>query len=167
MEKLPQNALEKDRSEIENTGKESEELLPHEKFDILLGLFGTNKAREKFLEICKNYLSARITTDIQINTSNSENYSTKKIPYSPPGRALLHNIIMDTISKLAVETRDPTEVQSQVLRDFYSREEIAKAIKSYFAHEIKQENIDDEDELEKKKIKMSGPAYFHSLGREH
>ena len=167
MEKLPQNAVEKVETSTKNVEVAKKELPPYEKFNILLGLFGTDKARENFLETCKKYLSARIAHETQINTSEAENYRPKKITYSPPQRASLHNAIMDTISRLATETKNPSPEQSAVLSDFYSREDIAKSIKSYFAHESSQEYLDDEDEPKVNRRDISGPAYFHSLGKEH
>ena len=169
MEKLTQEVLENVQTSIKNTEKVKKELLPHEKFNILLGLFGTDRARKSFLETCKNYLSARIMHETQAKMSDAENYRTKKITYSPPERANIHNAIMDTISRLATETKNPTPEQSAILRDFYSREDIATAIKSYFTHESKTEYIKDEDEdkPEVKKKDMSDPAYFHYLGKEH
>ena len=142
------------------------ELSGKEKFDIILGLFGTEQARENFISLCQEYYKARMEQAPPIE--DAENYrSQRKVGYSPPRRAYVHNIIMETLTRLATESKNLTPVQESVLRDFHSRDNVAQAIKEYvFAGEDKDEE-DDEDVVQKKKGDMSGPAYFHSLGREH
>lgn len=149
---------------------EKKELSYVEKFDVLLGFFGSEKARNAFLEKCKMYLLARAAHEAQVNLGDSENYrKVKNVSYSVPQRAETHNAIMDTIKALATEIKTFTETQEEVIRFFSNREEVAKAIKEYFKDqkERDKEYYNDEDEPDVNRRDMSGPAYFHSLGKEH
>lgn len=147
-------------------GGTAEERSGLEKLNTLLGMFGTEKARDNFISLCEQYYKAR-TEQVQAN-NDTENYSrNKKVVYSPPRRAQIHNAIMEIIGRIATESKNPTAEQAEVLRDFASRENVAQAIKEYVLHQDSVDEEDDEDEAVKKKQNMSGPSYFHSLGREH
>ncbi len=138
---------------------------PREKFDILLKMFGTDKARENFISMCKEYSSQRVGQEVSYG--DAENYRhNRKISYSPPKRAALHNSIMDIIAKIAVQTKSLSPAQQLVLKDFQSRESVAEAIRAYLL--AGKKIIDDEEEEAKKSpTGKSDVARFHSLGREH
>lgn len=131
------------------------------KFKVLLGLFGSDKARENFLALCKEYNSERVSQ--VVSQEDSENYRRKRpVTYSPPKRAALHNSIMETISRLATQTKNLTGEQEAALRDFHSREHVAEAIQAYI---LAEKGITGGGEIERRD--MSDVAYFHSLGKEH
>ncbi len=139
-----------------------EKLSGKQKFDILLGLFGSAEARDRFVSICKEYYIARTKQTVQGN--DGENHKPKKgVVYSPPKRAALHNKIMDTIGRIATESKNLNELQLSVLRNFASRENVAQAIKGYILAENTLEEDEDEDAI--KKTTMSETAYFHSLSK--
>lgn len=155
MERAPRNESEQNEESFSRK----------EKFEMLLGLFGTDEARERFLSICKDYYGSR--KEELPPTVDAENYRAQNNKrYSPPRRAELHNLIMETLTMLATQSKNLTPLQKSVLNEFHSREEIAGAVKEYVLAEEKREE-DDEDEVERKRSSMSGPAYFHSLGKEH
>jgi hypothetical protein len=132
-----------------------------EKFDIVLKLFGTEKARDSFIELCKEYASLRIANSAD---AAGENYMPRqKRTYSPPRRANLHNRIMETLKALSLQRLDP--LPEKVLFEMASRETAGKIVKEW---ELANEHEDDEeDEAVRKRGDMSGSAYYHSLGREH
>jgi len=144
---------------------QTEKLPSKTKFKVLLDLFGSEKARENFISLCKEYNIERTRQVILQDTV--ENYRpTKSIDYSPPKRAELHNNIMEIIAKLAVQLKKVTPLQKSVLRDFHSRENVAEAIKAFILAE--QGATGAEEELSKGESKnMSDVAHFHSLGKEH
>lgn len=152
---------------IEKKNSVAEKFLPREKFEILLSLFGNKQARENFISLCKEYHREKIQQTIL--PEDAENHRLKKkIIYSPPRRAHLHNAIMDTIARLATQSRNLTSSQESVLRDLHSRENVAEAIRAYILSENGVNEEDDEDEIMKKGTSSeSEVAHFHSLGREH
>lgn len=145
----------------QESGKEKK-MSGREKFEILLGIFGTDKARDNFLSVCREYLASRKSS---VKVEDAENYSPEsKVRYSSPRRAELHNYIMETMTLLATEAKDLTPEEEEALKDLHSREAMAQAIKEYVLAEEHRED-DDEDEVAKKQSGMSPTAYFHSLGK--
>ncbi len=144
----------------------AEKFSPKEKFEVLLSLFGSEKARKNFISLCKEYHMERVTRVIL--QDQNENFIPKdKATYSPPKRADLHNRIMEIIGKLAVQSKNITPLQEAVLRDFHSRECVAKAIRDFILTEQGIQRDGEEELLEKKKEGMSETAYYHSLGEDH
>jgi hypothetical protein len=103
-----------------------ESLSDGEKFQIVLGLFGTPAAREKFIDLCKNYLEARNEQIVASDGEESYRKGKKGISYSPPHRAKFHNAIMETLHKLALQKLKP--IQEQVLFPMHDREVAAGII---------------------------------------
>lgn len=150
--------------EMTPPGLSTEKISPRKKFEIILGLFGSDKARENFIALCKEYDQER--SEQVVLSGDAENYKhgDKKIPYSPPKRAHLHNKVMETIAKLATQSKKLTPLQEAVLRDLHSRENAAQAIHKYL---LEGHTADDEEDEIRKKGGQSEVAYFHSLGKEH
>ena len=138
-----------------------EKLQNKDKFEIILKLFGSTPARDSFIEVCKKYAALR---KVSLPDGNGENYEHGGRKYSPPQRANLHNQIMDTLQRLSLQKLAPT--QEKVLFEMASREMAGQIIKDWVLAQS-DEGEDDEDKLEEKRKHMSGPAYFHSLGKEH
>lgn len=82
----------------------AEKFSPKEKFEVLLGLFGNEKARQNFITLCKEYRVERVTQ--VVSQDQNETFVPKgKEEYSPPKRADLHNKIMEIIAKLAIQSK--------------------------------------------------------------
>ncbi len=141
--------------------KNFESLSPSEKFKIVLKLFGSAKARDAFMETCKEYANLR---NANSNDVLGENYEPRaRRSYSPPRRANLHNRIMETLKQLSLQKLNP--LSEKVLFEMASRETAGKIIKEWaLASEDKE---DEEDEAVRKRNDVSDTAYYHSLGREH
>ena len=136
------------------------------KFEILLGLFGSEKARQNFISLCKEYHKERIRQIIL--QDEGENYKPKNtITYSPPKRADLHNKIMEIIGKLAIQLKNTTPLQEATLRDLSSRENVAEAIREFILAEQGTIRDGEEELLEENRKNMSDVAYYHSLGNDH
>jgi hypothetical protein len=73
---------------------------------------------------------------------------------------------MKTLQRLSLQKLDP--LSEKVLREMASRETAVQIVKEWvLAHEGEEnEDIKTTEEV-RKKNNMSGPAYFHSLGRGH
>lgn len=149
-----------ERMSPENIPESAERLTGKEKFEIILKLFGTNTARAAFIEVCKKYVALRLTS---LADDHGENYVPRGgRVYSPPQRAKIHNQIMDTLQHLALQKLAP--LQEKVLREMASREAAGQIIKDWVSANDHPEE-EEEGESERKRSDMSGPAYFHSLGR--
>jgi len=136
------------------------ELSPREKFEVLLGMFGTEKAKEKFLKLCREYFIYKVAP---VNENDSENYKADKKPkYSNPLLSRAHDHLKDVFTRLALEYKNPSAVHEQVLREFQSRTLLGEAVRAYI-HSL--DNMDDDEDVEKMRGR-SDTAYFHSLGRE-
>ncbi len=149
-------------------GKSPEQLKEErlENFRTILGMFGTTKAKGRFLSLCREYWTVRAVHDISLG--DGENYHpSRKIEYSPQGRADTHNAIMDTIGRLAVQTKKYTPKQEMALRAFAEREEVAQAIREYILDEKDKDKdyLEDEDQPGSKTDprKVSDVAYYHNL----
>lgn len=139
-----------------------ENLTNIQKFEKVLKLFGSASARNNFLEACRKYAALRMKA--QLDTHGEDYQPITRKTYSPPRRANLHNQIMETLKNLSLQRLDP--LSERILREMASRETAGQIIKDWvLAEETNQE--EDEAEQERKRDDMSGPAYFHSLGREH
>lgn len=132
--------------------------------EAVLALFGTDTARDVFVQKCREYIEAR---DKAIRESYSPDASVRRRAItSSPKQAVLHNAIMDTLTRLASQALSISPIQGEVLREMHNREVTAKIIREYVA----TRTVVDEDEKEEgitKKGGMSDTAYYHSLGREH
>ena len=157
MEHLKNNGLESPREEFgQLSGKE--------KLEAILSLFGTNLAREAFIKICERYIEAR---DKAIHESYSDDtYIRRRAINSSPKQAVIHNRIMDTLTRLASQTQTISPLQNEVLRKMADRDITAQSIREYVASKGKV-NANEEDEPEQRKKGMSDTAYYHSLGKEH
>lgn len=145
----------------EDTEQRFNALSGKEKFDIVLKLFGTQKARDTFVGICEEYAALRIANSAEIAGENYE--PRQRRTYSPPRRANLHNRIMETLKQLSLQKLDP--LSEKVLFEMASRETAGKIIKEWeLANEHEE---DEEDEAVRRRGDMSGTAYYHSLGKEH
>lgn len=136
-------------------------------FEALLGIFGNEKARDSFIDLCKKYWEARLISGISLG--DSENYRpVRKVEYSPPGRADIHNEIMEIISRLATQAKNLNPEQTEALRVFVNREEVAQSIREYIADEKEKDNeyYADEDQPDSKidPRRNSDTAYYHNLG---
>jgi hypothetical protein len=93
---------------------------------VVLDLFGTQAAREKFIDLCKDYLEARNEQIVASDGGESYRKGKKEVPYSPPHRAKFHNAIMETLHKLALQKLTP--LQEKVLFPMHDREVTAGII---------------------------------------
>jgi hypothetical protein len=145
-----------------------EQLNGKEKLEAILALFGTDLARESFVETCEKYIEAR---DRAVRESYAPVESVRRRAItSSPKQAVFHNKIMDTLTRLASQAPVISPLQSEVLREMADRDVTARIIREYVAspgtaHEEDEDN--DENEKGGRKGGMSDTAYFHSLGREH
>ncbi len=154
--------MEKIKNTAEGNENDSEKLSGREKFEIILGLFGTDTAREAFIETCKQYVSSRRDSVLR---PDAENYQAGHRPaYSPPRRANLHNSIMETLTSIATQSKSLSPLQTKVLREMYDRNITAEIVKEYIAS-ISNNDEGDEDEKQKKRSGQSDTAYYHSLGK--
>jgi hypothetical protein len=109
--------------EVERT---YESLSDGEKFQIVLGLFGTPAARENFIDLCKNYLEAQNEQMVASNSEESYRKGKNSVSYSSPHRAKFHNKIMATLHGLALQKLKP--IQEKVLFPMHDREVAAGII---------------------------------------
>lgn len=151
-------------NKTENIASGFEELQKKDKLKVILDLFGSDAARDAFLDTCKGYVAA---CKVSLPGADSENYSSRQQKYYPPQRAHLHNSIMDTLSRLAVQSKELSPLQQEILREMHDRNTAGEIIRAYV---LALENAEDEDEIEEqnqKRKEKSGVAYFHSLEKEH
>jgi len=156
------------KRELPQAGMEQkpEELSGKEKFEVILKLFGSETARHAFIETCKQYVALRTFSS---ESALEEGQGDERDKYTlSPKRAILHNRIMETLKHLSLGRLDP--LSEKVLHEMASREITKQIVKEWV---LAHENAVDEDEDIKateeirKKNDMSGPSYFHSLGKEH
>ncbi|KKW02564.1 MAG: hypothetical protein A3J04_01270 [Candidatus Ryanbacteria bacterium RIFCSPLOWO2_02_FULL_47_14] len=148
----------------ESITNESEELNKKDKLDAILSLFGSDAARDAFINTCKEYVAAR---KISLPGPDGENYSDRPKRYSPPQRAHLHNSIMDTLSRLAIQSKDLSPIQRDIFREMHDRNNAGEIIRAYVVAQEGKEDDEDIDEKQRRRGKMSDIAHFHSLGKEH
>lgn len=136
----------------------------YEKMRVVLGLFGSEKARENFLNLCREYNEIRNKHKARAMLVDGENYSRGKSDSSGQ-RATIHNAIMTTLGKLSMQKLQPD--QQAVLNEMASRDFTAQVIHDYLAEDavIHQEYVDSGEDDEYKKPPQSNVAYFHSLGK--
>ena len=136
---------------LENVEQKFESLSPNEKFEIVLKLFGSAKAKDVFIETCKEYADLRNAAPAD---ALGENYEPRqKRTYSPPRRANIHNRIMETLKQLSLQRLDP--LSQKVLFEMASRETAGKIIKEWSLT-----SNHEEDETVRKRNDMSGPTYL-------
>lgn len=141
-----------------------EQLNSSEKFEAILSLFGSDVAREAFVGLCKEYTEAR-------NKANLESYATdfyvrRQAIVSSPKQAILHNRIMDALTRIASQAPTISPAQREVLREMHDRELTAKLLKEHFSHgKAIREEEEDGGTGKGKKNGMSEVAYYHSLGK--
>lgn len=96
--------------------------------------------------------------------SGRSEYSGTNRTYSPPKRADFHNQIMDTLKKLATQTRKMDPVTQKVLYEVASREAMALIAQEWVSA---NEYGEDEDEDHKaRRGTSSTTAFFHSRGED-
>jgi hypothetical protein len=140
--------------------QEYQALSGREKFERLLSLFGTETARDRFIETCRNYVAERRKD----SGSGRTEYLGAKQKYSPPKRANFHNAIMDTLKRLATQTKKIDPVTEKILREVASREDMAAIAMDWVAA---NEYGEDEDEDQKARRGTTTPtAFFHSRGED-
>ena len=84
----------------ETTEQNQEALSGKEKFEVVLKLFGSEAAKNAFLETCREYVQER---KVSSDDGHGENYVPRsRRTYSPPQRANLHNRIMETLKRLSL-----------------------------------------------------------------
>jgi|GEM_PF-1189448 len=144
---------------------ELQRLSGKERLEVVLGLFGTDVARKNFLDKCRAY---NIERKQSVPTSDGKNYQTKGVKYSLPKRAFLHNSIMDTISRLGVQTKKLSALQREVLSELASREEVARCIRDYVVFEEGRDDDNEDEQLPTVDSSSNfGASKWHTLGREH
>lgn len=150
----------------ENHGNKLEQLSRKEKMEVVLALFGTDSARETFIQLCRDYIEAR---DKAVRESYSPDVSVRRRAItSSPKQAIIHNRIMDTLTRLASQSTNISPLQSEILRQMHDRDVTAQIIREYVMQkEASRSDDEDEDEKGRRKGGMSDTAYYHSLGREH
>lgn len=143
---------------FEQLNENNETLSGKEKFDVVLNLFGSEAAKNAFLEACKKYVTERKTSS---NIGHDEIYVPRtRRTYSPPKRAALHNQIMETLKRLSLQKLDP--LSEKVLFEMADREIAGGIIEDWVRA---NEGEEDEDEIERKKGK-STTTYYHSKGED-
>lgn len=140
-----------------------ERFSPEGKLDVILGLFGSEKARQNFISLCEEYNMERTRSRILPDDAEGSGLKKAKISYSPPKRAHLHNMIMEIIGKLAIQFENPTPLQKKVLGELHSRENVAEAIRAYIINERGAGQEDGEREI--RENTKSPTAYFHFLNK--
>jgi hypothetical protein len=154
MERIKNNLLENPRGR-------SEQLDGKEKLEAILGLFGTDSARESFIENCEEYIKAR-------NKAARESYSLdssvrSRSVTSGPVQAIIHNKIMGTLIRLATQSQNISPLQREILREMHDRDVTAKIVGEYVASKnISKGNGAEEEDG---RGRVSGAAYYHSLGK--
>jgi hypothetical protein len=141
-----------------------EQLGGKEKLEVILALFGTDSAREAFVETCRKYIEAR---DRAVRESYAPVESVRRrAVMSSPKQAVLHNKIMDALTRLASQSLNISPLQSEVLREMHNRDTTAQIIREYVAFKGATDVVDEDDEDEGGRKKgMSDTAYYHSLGK--
>ncbi len=140
-----EKSFESEEASRENEKEEKETLSNKEKFEIILKLFGTDKARDIFIENCKKYADARIASARNAYVQNhGENYISLRDRYSPPKRAHYHNEIMYTLNNLSLQKLDP--IQEMVLKEMRSSSETAWYIIEDWLLSQKDKKTDEEND---------------------
>lgn len=116
--------------EIQKTITENKSVFQEKKYEIskketnyeimnkILEMFGSDKVRENFLDLCKQYYEKLRAQKLS---------SVKDYSESEKGRADLHNKIMKIIQKLSL-----TQTKNQKIFFGLNREKITEIIKEYF-----------------------------------
>jgi len=141
-----------------------ERLSGKEKLEAILSLFGSDAAREAFIKSCKEYIEAR---DKAVHESYSDDtYTRRRAVISSPKQAVIHNRIMETLTRLASQAPTISPLQSEILRKMADRDITAQIIREYVASKD-ETSADEEEDPEQQRKGMSDTAYYHSLGKEH
>ncbi len=149
----------------ENPQDSYEQLSGKEKFEQILALFGTDAAREAFVETCRKYIEARQRA---VRESYAPEPSVRhRAVMSSPKQAVIHNKVMDTLTRLANQAPNVSPLQRKILIEMHNRDTTAEIIREYVSavHRAKKEDDDESDGG--RKDGMSDTAYYHSLGKEH
>jgi len=155
---------------IKNNAPESpedkgEQLSGKEKFEQILALFGTDTARENFVETCRNYIDTRQRA-VRESYAPQESVRRRAISSSPK-QAVIHNKIMDTITRLANQAENVSPLQRKILIEMHDRDTTAEIIREYVNEVHRVKKLDEDEENGGRKKGMSDTAYYHSLGKEH
>lgn len=143
----------------------SEQLSGKEKFEQILALFGTDTARENFVETCRLYIEARQRA-VRESYAPQESVRRRAISSSPK-QAVIHNKVMDTITRLANQAENVSPLQRKILIEMHDRDVTAEIIREYVSTVHRVKEIDEDEETGGRKKGMSDTAYYHSLGKEH
>ncbi len=161
--------MERIKNNTHENPKGNEQLSGKEKFEAILALFGTDSARDAFIRSCREYIGARDTANVESYAPDS--FTRHKAVISSPKQSIIHNKIMDTLTRLASQAPIISPLQAEVLREMHDRNITAKIIREYLAAKhaavINVEEKDDEEEDEKERGGMSDTAFYHFLGKEH
>lgn len=115
---IPENELE--RGERESPEKN------RERMDTILGIFGTDTARERFLALCERYYTiVREQKLAEMAGSHKKGYGETS------ERATFHNEIMRTLTLLAIQAKLTPEAK-EVLYGLADRDKVTKLITDYF-----------------------------------
>ena len=131
-----------------------------EKFELILNLFGTETARRTFIENCRNYVAERRKS----SGSGRNEYTDTKRDYSPPQRAKFHNAIMETLKKLATQSKKIDPVTRKVLFEAASREAMAAIAQEWVA--ANEYGEDEDEDRQARKGTSSLTAFYHSRGED-
>ncbi|MCR4333414.1 MAG: hypothetical protein NUV60_00090 [Patescibacteria group bacterium] len=146
----------------DSSGSEAEQLSAKEKVEQVLSLFGTDETRAVFVQKCRNYIKAR---DRAIHESYSpQAFIRHRAAYSSPKQAVIHNEIMDTITRISNQAPNVSPQQRKTLIEMHDRDVTADIIRKYLAS-IGEAPLDDEEENGERKGGMSDTAYYHSLNK--
>ena len=142
-----------------------EKLGGKEKLEEILKLFGTDQARENFIKTCRDYIEAR---NRAIRESYAEAPSIRRHAVtSGPKQAVIHNKIMDTLTRLASQSLEISPVQREILTEMHNRDVTAQVVREYVESVRAVPKEESEEDAGEKRGKMSDTAYYHSLGKEH
>ncbi|HEB01443.1 MAG TPA: hypothetical protein ENI16_00405 [Candidatus Portnoybacteria bacterium] len=107
--------------EKELTGEE-ERKENHRAMNKILEMFGTEKARENFLDLLEKYRQKYLEQKLSSPRAYTE---------SEKGRAALHNQVMETFQRLSL-TAQPNSEEEKILRELADRERTHEVIRDYF-----------------------------------
>lgn len=162
MERIKTNSSESSENKLEK-------LSATKKIEAILALFGTDAARDVFMKSCREYIKARDIANVESYAPDS--FTRRKAITSSPKQSIIHNRIMDTLTRLASQAPSISPLQAEVLREMHDRDKTAEIIRKYL-EETRATVVEDEDEEdgerdEKERGGMSDTAFYHFLGKGH
>lgn len=161
MERIKTNSSKSPENELDK-------LSATKKMEAILALFGTDATRDAFVKSCKQYIEARDLANVESYAPDSA--TRRRTITSSPKQSIIHNKIMDTLTRLASQAPTISPLQAEVLREMHDRNITAQIIRKYLesTRAVVVED-DDEDEMKEEKERggMSDTAYYHFLGKGH